>query len=145
MFGLFRKAGSTLQANGHDVRAFGAGPYEWQPSRTVKPFYSLKNRDEAEYAEFMRRASSAVEWNRSDTYVAAENDPRLDKVEVDSWWWARVEGELWLLAESFWAFFPDPLPYSLSILRSADNGLQNLGHFAVLPTTWTNGPQQVES
>jgi len=146
MFGLFRKVKEQPEsAPGLGARPFGAGAFEWQPSRTVEPFYALQKRDEAEYEEFKRRADIAVEWNRSDTYVAAVNQPRLDKVEADFWWWARVGDELWVLAESVWAYFPDPLPYSLSIRRPTEGRFQNLGHFALLPAHWTNGPQKVQS
>ena len=145
MFGWFRRAEPKRGGTGQPARAFGAGAYEWQPSRAVEPFYALQNRDEAEYGEFIRRADVAVEWGRPDTYIAVTSEPRLDKIEADFWWWARVGDELWVLAESVWAYFPDPLPYSLSIRRSTDSRFQNLGHFAVLPTNWTNGPQQVQS
>ncbi|HYG27496.1 MAG TPA: hypothetical protein VD906_11370 [Caulobacteraceae bacterium] len=143
--GWFHKERKKPAPGNGSPRAFGAGPYEWQPSRTVEPFYALENRDSAEFDEFMRRADLTVEWNRSEAYAPNPGEPRLDKVEADFWWWARVGEELWVLAQEVWAYFPDPLPYSLSIRSSTDGRFRNLGHFALLPLHWTNSPQKVQS
>ncbi|WP_156459537.1 hypothetical protein [Brevundimonas sp. Root1279] len=105
----------------------------------------MQTRDEAEFAEFMRRADRAIEWGQPEAYVPTPGEPRLETVEADFWWWARVGDEVWVLAEQVWAYFPDPLPYSLSVRSSTTGRFQNLGHFSLLPPHWTNGPQKVQT
>lgn len=127
------------------ARPVGEPPFEWQPTRTVLPTYALELRDEREFREFMRRAETPASWNRREDFTAQASEPRMDRVDADFWWWARVEDELWVLAERAWAYFPDPLPYSFAVWSPAKRRFRNLGHFGVLPPQWTKGPQKVQN
>lgn len=123
---------------------FGEPPYEWQPSRTVEASFNLLARDEAEYAEFKRRADQPVIWREASDYAPRAGEPTAEKLNSSSdfWWWVRVEDELWILTEGVWAYFPDPLPYGLNVRTPADAKFRPLGHFGLVPDHWQNIPKR---
>jgi hypothetical protein len=119
----------------------GDTQHGWRPEGWWEVVYFLEDDDRDRYGAFLAKAATPASWSRIRDYPGAPHEPdRADLIEAGIEWWARVDGDLWVMADRDWSGWPDPLSYSLWIRHLPESKFQQYGEFDELPPAWTFPP-----